>query len=717
MSANNSQSNHQLKLNQTLDTLHGVGPRMLPKLKKLGLVTVEDALYHLPIRYEDRRQLKTINQLRDNQQEVFVGSVLASGETVTTRSRRRIYEVIVGDNSGKISLKWFRYRKPWLQKRFPVGQKAIFIGEIKRFAAIREIHHPDSELLSSSQDLQQLLQSDPLNFGRILPVYALTEGLTQKQSRKIWRQLVDENAAYAPSFIPVDIQKKYHLMTIPDALQQVHWPDESVELADLESGRDKARYSLVFDEFFYLELGLALKRAGVQLEEGIAFKFTHKYTIPLNKMLPFKLTDAQRRVLGEIKQDMMAPQPMHRLLQGDVGSGKTLVALMSALIAIENNAQVAVVAPTEILAEQHYRTFSLWLKQLGLKTVLLQGSMSVAAKREALQQIAQGDVDLVVGTHAVLQEGVEFHRLGLGVIDEQHRFGVHQRSLLKHKGANPDMLVMTATPIPRTLSMTLYGDLSVSVIDQLPPGRKPVTTKRFSSSHRDKGYQLIKQELQQGRQAYVVYPLVEESEKSDLQAATIAAEDFRQNIFPEFTVGLLHGRMKTAEKDAVMDSFRNGDIQLLVSTTVIEVGVDVPNATVMMIEHADRFGLSQLHQLRGRVGRGADKSYCLLIPSEHYSADAARRLRVMVETEDGFRIAEEDLEIRGPGDFLGTRQAGLPDFRVASLLKDTRILEAARQEAFAYVIKTDQLGTAEAAPIKKELLRRWGGRLELAAIG
>jgi len=705
------------ELDKKLDVLHGVGPRMLPKLQKLGLSTIEDALYHLPTRYEDRRQLKLINQLSDNQHEVFVGTVLASGESVTSRSYRKIYEVIVGDSSGKVTLKWFRYRKPWLKKRFPLGQKAIFIGEVKRFAVIREIHHPDSELLHDDQDLQQLMKSDPLNFGRILPIYSLTEGLSQKQARKIWYRLIEEYAGNVPDVIPVDIQKKYQLVSIPLALKQAHWPDQSINLDDLEKGRDRARYSLVFDEFFFLELGLALKRAGVQLEEGIAFKLSHKYTIPLNKLLPFKLTTAQRRVLGEIKADMLSPHPMHRLLQGDVGSGKTIVALMAALIAIENCMQVAVVAPTEILAEQHYRTFHSWLEQLDLKICLLQGNMPAAAKRKTLEQISQGEIDLIVGTHAVLQEGVEFHSLGLGIIDEQHRFGVQQRSLLKRKGVNPDMLVMTATPIPRTLSMTLYGDLSVSVIDQLPPGRKPITTRRFSSSQRDKGYQLIEQELRQGRQAYVVYPLVEESEKSDLQAATVAAETFATEIFPQFKIGLLHGRMKTVEKDAVMDSFRQGDIQLLVATTVIEVGVDVPNATVMMVEHADRFGLSQLHQLRGRVGRGADKSYCLLIPSDHYSEDAARRLNVMVQTEDGFRIAEADLEIRGPGDFLGTRQAGLPDFRVASLLRDIRILESARQEAFAYVKKTDQLKTTDAQSVKDELIRRWGGRLELAVIG
>lgn len=702
---------------QPLDSIRGVGPRMLPKLEKLGLKTVEDALYHLPLRYEDRRQLKSIKQLRPGLQEVFVGRVLAAGELTTSRSRRRIYEVIVEDDSGQISLKWFRYRKPWLKKLLPIGKQAILIGEIKQFGATREIHHPDVELLPDDADPLQILKKDPLNFGRILPVYPLTEGLSQKQARKIWFPLVEIHADLVESRIPPEILKRQKLMPLAAALHQAHWPQNQSDLVAMDQGRDQARSSLVFDEFFFLELGLALKRAGVQLEKGIRFTLEHRYTLPLSKILPFKLTDAQRRVLGEIKRDMCSPHPMHRLLQGDVGSGKTLVALMSALIAIENKAQVAVVAPTEILAEQHYRTLGQWLQRLGLKTVLLQGSMTAAGKRDVLQQIAAGQVDLVVGTHAVLQEGVEFHKLGLGIIDEQHRFGVKQRSLLKHKGQNPDMLVMTATPIPRTLSMTLYGDLSVSVIDQLPPGRKPITTRKYPGSQRNKAYQVIKNEIEQGRQAYVVYPLVEESEKSDLRAAIDAAEQLKNEIFPQFSIGVLHGRMKSAEKDAVMNAFRAGKLQLLISTTVIEVGVDVPNATVMMIEHADRFGLSQLHQLRGRVGRGAEKSYCLLIPSDNYSEDARRRLQVMVETEDGFRIAEADLEIRGPGDFLGTRQAGLPEFRVANLLKDVRLLESARQEAFAYIEQSQQLNTAGSQPVRHELLRRWGGRLELAAIG
>lgn len=691
---------------------------MLPKLEKLGLNTIEDALYHLPLRYEDRRQLTPIARLRPATQEVFCGRVLAAGESTTSRNRRKIFEVIVADDSGQISLKWFRYRKPWLQKLLPIGKQAVLIGEVKRFAAIREVHHPDVEILPDDiTDPLKVLEKDPLNFGRILPVYPLTEGLSHKQARKIWHPLVTQYAAQVTSPLPDEILQRQDLIPLSEALLQAHWPHNRSDLQALEQGRDQARRSLVFDEFFFLELGLALKRAGVQLEEGISFKLEHRYTLPLSKMLPFKLTDAQRRVLGEIKHDMCSPQPMHRLLQGDVGSGKTMVALMSALIAIENQTQVAVVAPTEILAEQHFRTFDSWLQQLDLKAILLQGSMTASAKREALSLIADGSVNLIVGTHAVLQEGVEFQKLGLGIIDEQHRFGVKQRSLLKHKGQNPDMLVMTATPIPRTLSMTLYGDLTVSVIDQLPPGRKPITTRKYAGQQRSKAYQLIKEQIEQGRQAYIVYPLVEESEKIDLKAAIDAAEHLKNDIFPDISIGVLHGRMKPSEKDAVMNAFRTGELQLLVSTTVIEVGVDVPNATVMMIEHADRFGLSQLHQLRGRVGRGAEKSYCLLIPSDYYSEDAGRRLQVMVDTEDGFRIAEADLEIRGPGDFLGTRQAGLPDFRVANLLRDARILEQARQEAFNYVAQTHQLTTTDSRDVRQELIRRWGGRLELATIG
>ncbi len=703
-------------LSQPLSLLPGVGPKVQSRLLKLGLSTLEDAFYHLPYRYEDRRQLKLIRQLGNASTEVFKGTVLASGESCTKRTSRRIFEVIIGDDSGTVSLKWFHYRRNWLEKRFPIGQKAIFIGEVKRFGATREIHHPDSELLQGDDDMALLSRKDPISFGRIIPVYPLTEGISQKQMRSIWFPLICDYAHYLPATTPDSIRKKYHLLDRLEAIRQVHWPDKQSNLNELEQGRHIGRKSLVFDEFFYLELGLALKRAGVQLEQGSRMPCEHKYTLPLSKMLPFKLTGAQRRVLGEIKKDMASAHPMNRLLQGDVGSGKTIVALMAALIAIENNFQVAVVAPTEILAEQHFRTFSPWLERLGLTSCLLQGSTSAAEKKQHYAGIASGEIDLVAGTHAILQEGVEFQHLGLGIIDEQHRFGVRQRSILKTKGNNPDMLVMTATPIPRTLSMTLYGDLCVSVIDELPPGRKPVSTKIIHHKNRSKAHDFIREELKKGRQTYIVYPLVEESEKSDLQAATIAAQQLNE-IFPEDRIGLLHGKMKTAEKEAVMNAFRTGDIAVLVATTVIEVGVDVPNATLMVIEHADRFGLAQLHQLRGRVGRGAEQSFCMLIPSENYSEEAQKRLGVMIKTEDGFQIAEADLEIRGPGDFLGTRQAGLPDFRIASLTRDLSVLEAARQAAFDYVERTNMLKLPEAQQVREELIKRWGSRLELANIG
>lgn len=699
-----------------LEQISGVGPKLLEQLQKMGLSSIEDALYHLPTRYEDRRQLRKISQLQTGRQEVFCAKVLAAGENQTSRSKRKIYEIIVGDETGRISLKWFHFRKNWLQKRFPIGQLAVFIGEIRSFASGREIHHPEAEILPEGADPTVVLRKDPLKFGRILPVYPLTEGLTQYRIRKIWFDLISKYSTSIHSALPEKYIKNNNLYALPFAIRQSHWPEASSSMNQLEQGIDVARRSIVYDEFFFLELGLALKRNGVELTKGISFKVEHRYTKPLNQMLPFRLTDAQRRVLGEIKQDMMNQAPMHRLIQGDVGSGKTIVALMAALIAIENDTQVAVVAPTEILAEQHFSTFKQWLEKLDLHCELLRSGISQTEKKRILEELANGDVDLVVGTHAVLQEGVQFKRLGLGIVDEQHRFGVRQRGILKQKGTNPDMLVMTATPIPRTLSMTIYGDLSLSVIDQLPPGRTPVETVHCRNNQRNSAYDALQGQIDSGRQAYIVYPLVEETEKSDLLAATEASAELKDH-FPAARIGLLHGRMKQEEKDAVMQQFRNHDLDILVATTVIEVGVDVSNATLMIIEHADRFGLSQLHQLRGRVGRGSEKSFCYLISSDHYSDEARRRLSVMVETTDGFRIAEADLEIRGPGEFLGTRQAGLPDFRVASLIRDVSILEQARQDAFNYAQEHQYLEGADCTEVKQELYRRWGGRLDLITVG
>ncbi|ABA88853.1 ATP-dependent DNA helicase RecG [Syntrophotalea carbinolica DSM 2380] len=704
-------------LGTPLDTIRGVGPRLVEKFAKMGVFTVEHALYTLPFRYEDRRRLTPIAQLKPDCKEIFVGEVLAASEKTTSRSRRKLFEVIVGDSSGSISLKWFHYRKTWIQKQYPLGRRGIFYGEVKRFGAIREIHHPDVDFLREGQDPQSLLESDPLSFGRILPVYPLTEGLTQKTIRKIWKQIVDRYAEYVVAPLPDEIRKRQNLMPLSDALRRVHFPSSDSSLKELEEGMSPARRTLVFDELFYLELGMALKRRGVLLEEGHAFKLDHIYTKPLAGMLPFRLTEAQRRVLGEIKRDMMSPHPMNRLLQGDVGSGKTVVALMAALVAIENRTQVAVVAPTEILAEQHFFQFQGWMKALGLGVVFLTGSTPTAQRREILQQLKNSTVDMVVGTHAVLQDDVEFAALGLGIIDEQHRFGVLQRACLRKKGKHPDLLVMTATPIPRTLALTVYGDLALSVIDQMPPGRQPVNTKVIVDQQRRQAYQTIRNELVEGRQAYIVYPLVEETEKSDLMAATEGAEFLQEKVFPDKRIGVLHGKMRPADKEAIMRCFKAGELDILVSTTVIEVGIDVPNATVMMIEHAERFGLAQLHQLRGRVGRGQHQSYCLLIRSHRCSEDGLRRLDVMEATTDGFKIAEADLEIRGPGEFLGTRQSGLPDFRVANLIRDGRILEQARQEAFSIANDPGFLTSDHYAELRQALKDRWGDRLELASLG
>lgn len=702
-------------LSTPLTEVRGVGPRLAEKLSKSGRRTVEDILYSLPVRYEDRRHIRKIAHIQTGTHEVFSGDILAAGEAVTSRARKKIYEIIVGDGSGQILLKWFRFRRNWMKQRFKVGQQVVVVGEIKRFGAIREVHHPEVEIVPVGQSLEAYMEEHPSLFGRVLPVYPLTEGLTQKMARKIGRQVVDMFAEYVCSPVPEDIYRKHDLLPVQEALVQSHWPVVP-EGESVQTVVGPARSSLVFDEFFYLELGLALKRKGTVLEEGIAFNVRHKYTKPLADMLPYRLTSAQRRVLGEIKADMMAARPMNRLVQGDVGSGKTIVALMAALVAVENEAQVALVAPTEILAEQHFLQFRDYLGKLGLRTALLTGATPASERKALLGDIKTGAVHLVVGTHAVLQSDIEFRRLGLGIIDEQHRFGVVQRSTLRQKGSRPDTLVMTATPIPRTLALTLYGDLAVSVIDEMPPGRTPIQTRVLTESQRSRAYQFIDRQISEGRQAYIVYPLVEETEKSDLKAATEGAEHLRE-IFSDARLAVLHGRMKPDEKERIMRAFKDREIDILVSTTVIEVGIDVPNASVMMVEHAERFGLSQLHQLRGRVGRGAAESYCLLVRGVQCSADAQRRLDVMVETSDGFRIAEADLEIRGPGDFLGTRQAGLPDFRIADLLRDGRILELARQEAFALVEKEDFPDHPRFDDLSQELKERWGGRLELAGVG
>ena len=653
--------------------IKGVGPKMAELLARKGIHTVEDALYLLPNRYEDRRKLRRIAELRPGCVEVFSAEVKAA-DSVASKGGRRFFEALVSDDSGSLVLKWFQCNPRYMQGLWQPGKRGIFTGEVVLFGSRREIHHPEVEWLKAGDDVAALVAGDPVNFGRTVPFYPLTEGLHQKSLRKVLKEVVDTYSTSITSPVPVAIARRRSLLPFSAALHEVHFPGDAADLAELNDHATPAHRTLVFDELFFLQLGLAMKKQGTSLEEGIPFTITHCYTRPLLKLLPYALTAAQKRVLSEIKEDMASPGPMYRLVQGDVGSGKTVVALLSALLAVENDCQTAIMAPTELLAEQHYLNIHQLCEQLGIKVCLLSSGIRGKARAATLAAIEAGEVQIVVGTQAVIQEKVEFKHLGLGIIDEQHRFGVLQRGVLKKKGVNPHILVMTATPIPRSLAMTVFGDLSLSVIDELPPGRTPVTTKVCFESQRSQVYRLIADEVLAGRQAYLICPLVEESEKSELKAATQVAEHLAVDIFPELRIGLLHGRLKPEEKEAIMHSFKAREIDILVATTVIEVGIDVPNATVMVVEHAERFGLSQLHQLRGRVGRGHQLSRCILLAGGKLSEEAQRRLKVMESTTDGFRIAEADLELRGPGDFLGTRQAGLPDFRVASILRDARIL-------------------------------------------
>ncbi|RQW86922.1 MAG: ATP-dependent DNA helicase RecG [Geobacter sp.] len=702
-------------LETSLRFIKGVGPKMAELLARKGMHTVEDALYLLPNRYEDRRRLRRIEELRSGCVEVFSAEVQAA-DSVSSKRGRTFFEAVVGDESGNLVLKWFHCNPRYMKGIWQPGKRGIFTGEVVVYGARREIHHPEVEWLKAGEDFAAMVAGDPVNFGRTVPFYPLTEGLHQKALRKVLKEVVDNYSSSIITHVPAAIVQRRSLLPISEAFREVHFPGNDADLLTLNNHAAKAHRTLVFDELFFLQLGLAMKKQGASFEEGIPFTVTHHYTRPLLKLLPYTLTAAQKRVLSEIKEDMVSPCPMYRLVQGDVGSGKTIVALLSALLAVENDCQTAIMAPTELLAEQHYLNIHKLCEQLGIKVCLLSSSVRGKARVATLEAIAAGDVQIVVGTQAVIQEKVEFKRLGLGIIDEQHRFGVVQRGVLKKKGVNPHILVMTATPIPRSLAMTVFGDLSLSVIDELPPGRTPVATRVFFESQRSQVYRCIKEEVRSGRQAYFICPLVEESEKSELKAATQVAEHLAADIFPEMRIGLLHGRLKPEEKEAMMHSFKAREIDVLVATTVIEVGIDVPNATVMVVEHADRFGLSQLHQLRGRVGRGDKLSRCILLAGGKLSEEAQQRLKVMEGTTDGFRIAEADLELRGPGDFLGTRQAGLPDFRVASILRDVRVLEEARQEAFAIVEKDPKLSQEEHTSLREELLRRWGGRLELAGV-
>jgi ATP-dependent DNA helicase RecG len=696
------------KLTLQAQFVKGVGPKVGQLLARKGLKTVEDLLYFLPRKYEDRRFVKTIANVEVGKKETVIGDIVRA--EIHPYKKRKVFEVVLRDSSSTLKAKWFKGSFAYLRNTFKPGLRVILTGDARLYQFELEMIHPDFEVLEEGEDTH-------LHFRRIVPIYSETEGLGQKHLRRILLHAVEDYARYVPGPIPRDICERQGLIDIIDAVRNVHFPGQEEDIRMLDEMRSAQHKRLIFDELFYFELAMALKHKGNVLEEGIAFRKAGDLSGRFLSILPFGLTAAQNRVIEEIRSDMAKPSPMHRLLQGDVGSGKTVVSMAAMLRACENGYQAAMMAPTEILAEQHFRNIRRWAKALGLNTVLLLGSTRPAEKKDLARQIEAGQIHIVVGTHALIQEGVDFRNLGLVVVDEQHRFGVVQRAALRAKGSNPDVLVMTATPIPRTLAMTVYGDLDISVIDEMPPGKKPVKTKVFHEKERPRVYEIIRKEVVKGNQVFIVYPLVEESEALDLKDATRMAEHLQKDVFPELRIGLIHGRMKGQEKDEIMKSFNDGRLDVLVSTTVIEVGIDIPQASLMVIEHAERFGLAQLHQLRGRVGRSDIPSYCVLMTDHRGSENARKRLRIMEQTNDGFRIAEADLEIRGPGEFMGTRQSGFPDFRVANILRDGRLLNDARTEAFQLVEKDPQLGRPEHAVLREVLLWKWEGRLDLARTG
>ena len=687
-------------LRTPLQFLKGIGPRRAELLARKGLLTVEDALLFAPTRHEDRTKLTPLRALRPGDTVTCAGVI--AGISPPPRRSRQPLKVMLRDSSGFATAVFFGPRA-YLARTMKRGQRLILHGKIRTFDGQITIQEKDWEIVEPGDD-------DRIHAGRLVPIYSLTEGLAQRPLRALMHGLVESSAGQVVDPVPEAVRHRRRLVELGEALRGAHFPQTEGELT-------VARRRLAFDDFLFFQLGLAILRARATQARGIAFRPSTRLEAQLRASLPFTLTDAQERVWDEIRQDMAAPFPMHRLLQGDVGSGKTIVAALAVLTAVEAGYQTAVMAPTEILVEQHFMTFQQLLAPLGVPISLLTSSVKPREREARRAAVAAGEVACVVGTHALVQQAVTFRRLGLVVVDEQHRFGVAQRARLRAKGESPDLLVMTATPIPRTLALTLYGDLDLSVIDKLPPGRQPVKTVARGEANRKAIYGFLREQIRAGRQVYVVCPLVEESEATDLKAASDMARYLQGEVFPDLTVGLIHGRLSFEDKDVMMRRFKAGEIHLLVSTTVIEVGIDVPNASVMLVEHAERFGLSQLHQLRGRVGRGPWKSYCILLVAGRPGDEGRRRLEAMTATNDGFRIAEADLELRGPGEFFGTRQSGLPEFRVADLLRDAPILEEARREAIAIVAADSELCEPVNRGLREALLARWRGKLSLASSG
>ena len=696
-------------LRTPLQYVTGVGPRRAADFANAGLHVLEDLLLRLPLRYEDRDRARPIAALQAGDLTAVVGEVLACGARSTRRRGFRVFEMVVTDGSGRIRAVFFN--QSFLAGVFTPRCKVALFGKVepRRFGGGLQLTNPAYELLADAT----AADDDPrIHTGRIVPVYEKIGGVTSKTMRRIVHAALARLPPAIDDPLPPGIRRRHDLLDRRDALVRAHFPARGTSLEDLDQHRTPARRRLVFEEFFLFQIGLALRRRALVAErKPRAIRVDGRIRRAALDVLPFRLTGDQRRALREIVGDLTSARPMNRLLQGDVGSGKTIVALLAALVAMENGLQVAMMSPTELLAEQHFLNVARLLEPARFDVVLLTGALAPRARREAWERLAAGRAQLAVGTHALMQDAVRFAQLGLAIIDEQHRFGVIQRAALRGKGVQPDVLVMTATPIPRTLALTAYGDLDVSVIRERPPGRQPVTTRLAAEADRAEVYRFVQGQLRAGRQGYVVYPLVEESEKVDLKAATAMARHLESDVFSDFRVGLVHGRMKPDERDAVMSAFGAGELHLLVATTVIEVGIDVANASVMLIEHAERFGLAQLHQLRGRVGRGPHRAHCILLHQGALSDAAGARLAAVAATDDGFAIAERDLEIRGPGDFFGTRQSGMPAFRVGDLVRDYGVMDEARRAALAWLAAGPPQSALDA------LTAGWAERFGLVGIG
>jgi len=717
-----------------LQYVKGVGPKRSEALAQMDIHSIHDLLYYFPRGYLDRSQIVPIANLRQYAERSELVTIVAEVFRVEARRSRRtkrlLFLLTVKDASGFLSCIWFEGFQ-WLKDAFEVGE-LLALSAVPSFDNLDrpQFIHPQFDRLKSVE-ADEPDWSKLFNTGGIIPKYSSGEalervGLDSRGFRRIIRNAVDKHLSTITEILSLEILQRNKFCDLPFAIRSIHFPQH---LQDLE----QARHRLKFDELFFLELMIVLRKYHRQQQvRGFSYNVKSSFITALVKSLPFELTSAQKRVVNEITNDLKSACPMNRLLQGDVGSGKTIVALLSALVAVDNGLQVAFMAPTEILAEQHYQTLTTLLRDMPVTIRLLIGGQKKKLREDILEDIRSGSANIVVGTHALVEGQVEFAKLGFIIIDEQHRFGVMQRAVLRQKGINPDVLVMTATPIPRTLAMTVYGDLEVSVINEMPANRKPIRTAIRTEQQKLRVFEFVKEEIAHGRQAYIVFPLIEESEKMDLKAATIEYERLQKEIFPDCKLGLLHGRMKPEEKDAVMRQFKSNEIQILVSTTVIEVGIDVPNATIMMIENAGRFGLAQLHQLRGRVGRGAEQSYCILISNvgwfeKHHKKNdeldmqdekeiSRKRLEAMTATTDGFQIAEIDLKLRGPGEFFGTKQSGLPELRIAHLVDDAELVALARREAFTLIEHDPHLRLPSNKNIREHFEKQFRSVIELGAI-